>query len=453
VVPPPLRNHGNYVISLNRFVSWLAAQVEAEGIDFFSGFAGQDVLMDGDRVVGVRTGDRGIGKHGEQKPAFEAGVDITAKVTILCDGVRGNLTKQLLRRLELGRNRQPEQFAIGLKELWEVPRGRLAPGTVIHTLGYPLRQEEFGGAFIYAMPEGQLSVGFVAGLDYRDPLFDPHMAFNRCKQHPLVAALLEGGTMIRYGAKALPEGGWNTIPRTYMDGALIAGDAGGFVNSMRLKGIHLAMRTGMLAAETAFAAVRAGDTSAAALSAYQAKIDASPVRSELYPVRNVHQAFGYGLYAGMLYAGLSILTRGWSFDVRGQAGHTHMRTLRWYHGSDAAPAPGAASNATTVDRRLTFDKLTNVHYSGTAHEEDQPAHLLVHTEVCSSICGPEYGHPCTRFCPANVYEIVREADGTPRLQINASNCVHCKTCDIMDPYQVITWVPPEGGGGPQYNGM
>jgi electron-transferring-flavoprotein dehydrogenase len=453
VIPPPLRNHGNYIISINRFVAWLAAQVEAAGIDFFSGFAGQDVLMDGTRVAGVRTGDRGIGRRGEEKSNFEPGVDITAKVTIFCDGVRGNLTKQLHRRLMLGRDRQPEQFALGIKELWEVPADRLAPGTVIHTLGYPLRQEEFGGGFIYAMPAGQLSVGFVAGLDYRDPLFDPHLAFNRFKRHPLVSSLLQGGTLVRYGAKALPEGGWNTIPKPYMEGGLIAGDAGSFLNSMRLKGLHLAMRTGMLAADTAFEAVRAGDASEARLSAYQQKIDASPVRAELYPVRNVHQAFGYGLFAGLAFSGVTLASGGrWFEDLRGHPGHERMRQLSGYYGGQAE-ATTTTGSAAPLDRKLTFDKLTNVHFSGTSHEEDQPSHLLVHTDVCSTICGPEYGHPCTRFCPANVYEILHEPDGTPRLQINASNCVHCKTCDIMDPYQVITWVPPEGGGGPQYNGM
>ena len=450
VIPPPLRNHGHFIISLNEFVRWLGQQVEAAGIDVFTGFAGQDVLMDGHTVIGVRTGDRGIGRHGEQKSNFEPGVDVRARVTIFCDGVRGNLTKQLLRRLPLSVGRQPQQFAIGLKELWEIAPDRLAAGTVIHTMGYPLRFSEFGGGFVYAMPGRHVSLGFVAGLDYRDPLFDPHMAFNRFKQHPAIAALLEGGTLVRYGAKALPEGGWNTIPQVYMDGALIAGDAGGFLNSMRLKGIHLAMRTGMLAAEAAFESVRAGDTSASALRRYQTSLDASPVRAELYPVRNVHQAFGHGLVAGLAFSGVSLLTGGaWPRDLRGEAGHDRMRMLS----GTLTPSDPRPSNETTIDRRLTFDKVTNVHYSGTAHDEDQPSHLLVHTDVCSSICGPEYGHPCIRFCPANVYEIARESDGTPRLQINASNCVHCKTCDIMDPYQVITWVPPEGGGGPQYNGM
>jgi electron-transferring-flavoprotein dehydrogenase len=453
IIPPPLKNHGNYIISLNQFVRWLTGQVEAAGIDFFSGFAAEDILMDGERVLGVRTPDRGINKHGQPKPTFEPGVDILAKVTIFCDGVRGNLTKELMRRLPLGDSNHPQQFAIGLKELWEIPRERLKAGTVIHTLGYPLKHEEFGGGFIYAMPDGQVSIGFVVGLDYKDPLFDPHMAFNRFKQHPFIASLLAGGQMIRYGAKALPEGGWNTIPRVYMDGALIAGDAGAFLNSMRLKGIHLAMRTGMLAAETAFDAVRAGDTSAAALKAYKERIDRSAVREELYPVRNVHQAFEYGLFPALGFAGVAVVTHGWSpVDLHGHPGHQRMKQLAWYYGSRQVQVD-RPSNATTIDRRLTFDKLTNVHFSGTAHDEDQPSHLLVHTDVCSSICGPEYGHPCTRFCPANVYEIAHEADGTPRLQINAANCVHCKTCDIMDPYQVITWVPPEDGGGPQYNGM
>src|SRR4029453_8446309 len=295
IVPPPLKNHGNYLISLSQFVQWLAQQVEAEGIDFFSGFSGQKVLTDGIRVIGVRPGDRGVGKHGEQKPTYEPGVDIHAKVTIFCDGVRGNLTKGGIQEFQLSKDREPEQYAVGLKELWDIPSGRIEPGTVTHTLGYPLRHEEFGGAFIYALPEGQLALGFVTGLDYADPLFDPHMAFNRLKQHPFVKTLLDGGTLVRYGAKALPEGGWNTVPRSYMDGGLIAGDAASFMNSMRLKGIHLAMRTGMLAAESAFEAIRAGDTSQAGLKRYQAKIDASPVRAELYPVRNFTKTFCYGL--------------------------------------------------------------------------------------------------------------------------------------------------------------
>jgi electron-transferring-flavoprotein dehydrogenase len=317
----------------------------------------------------------------------------------------------------------------------------------VHTLGYPLEQKEFGGGFIYAMSETRLSVGFVAGLDYEDPMFDPHVAFQRFKLHPLVSQLLQGGQMIRYGAKALPEGGWLTIPQCAVDGALVVGDAGGFLNSMRLKGIHLAMKTGMLAAETAFGAVTGGDTSRASLQKFDQNVAQSWVGGELRPVRHVHQAFKYGLFGGLAFAGLQMLTRGWWVRpaVASTPGHVRMRRL------DDAGAHHAPPEL-KPDRVLTFDKLTNVHFSGTRHEEDQPSHLLVHTEVCHTICGKEYGHPCLRFCPANVYEIVHGTDG-PRLQINASNCVHCKTCDVMDPYQVITWVPPEGGGGPRYEGM
>ena len=355
--------------------------------------------------------------------------------------------------LQLGEDSEPAQFAIGVKELWDVPGGRLAPGTVIHTLGYPLRQEEFGGSWLYAMPEGRISIGFVVGLDYKDPLFDPYSAFQHFKQHPFISGILAGGQVVRYGAKALPEGGWNTQPRLFMDGGLIVGDAANFVNSMRLKGIHLAMRSGMLAAETAFEALRAGDTSAPALSCYKTRVDASAIKAELHPVRGVHQGFAGGLYAGSVFAGLAMLTGGrLPGDMAGHAGHTRLKTLGHYYGMDKRDIL-TGSNAVTPDRKLTFDKVTSVHYSGTNHEEDQPAHLLVHTDVCHTICGEEYGHPCVRFCPANVYEMVDNGQGGRRLQINASNCVHCKTCDIMDPYGVITWVAPEGGEGPQYDGM
>jgi electron-transferring-flavoprotein dehydrogenase len=454
ITPPPLSNHGNYIISLNRFVKWLAGLVEAEGIDIFTGFPATELLYDGDRVIGVRTGDRGIGKHGERKPTFEPGVDIHAKLTILADGVRGNLTKQLIQRFTLDAGRQPQLYALGIKELWELPKERMAAGSVIHTMGHPLRLEEFGGGFIYAMPDGLTSVGFVAGLDYRDPMFDPHVSFQHFKQHPFISSLLRGGQMVRYGAKALPEGGWHTIPRLYANGVLLVGDAASFMNSMRLKGIHLAMRTGMLAAETAFQAVRSGDTSETALQQYERAIDASTVRRELYPVRNVHQSFEHGLLAGLAYSGLSLVTGGWwirdPMPVR--AGYERMATRAEYYRDP--PSPDAVMHPAKIDRQLTFDRLTNVHFSGTRHAEDQPAHLIVHdTEICRTRCREEYGNPCTRFCPANVYEMVDAGDGTKRLQINASNCVHCKTCDIHDPYQIIDWVPPEGGGGPNYEGM
>jgi len=455
ITPPPLQNHGNYIISLNRFVKWMSGLVEAEGIDVFTGFPATELLYENGAVAGVRTGDRGIGKHGETKPNFEPGVDIRAKVTILADGVRGNLTKALVRRLALDAERAPQLYAIGIKELWEVPEGRIAPGTVIHTMGYPLRMEEFGGGFLYAMPNGILSVGFVTGLDYKDPMFDPHVRFQHYKRHPLISELLTGGQMVRYGAKAIPEGGWYTIPRVHADGVLIAGDAGGFLNSLRFKGIHLAMRTGMLAAEAAFAAVRANDVSASKLKSYADAIESGDVRKELYPVRNVHQSFTYGLIPGVMYSGLSLVTRGWWVrdPMPAHAGYARMSTIADYY-KDGRPDPDATMNPARIDRQLTFDRLTNVHFSGTRHAEDQPSHLIVHdADICRTRCREEYGNPCTRFCPANVYEMVDAGDGTRKLQINASNCVHCKTCDIMDPYQIIDWVPPEGEGGPQYEGM
>ena len=455
ITPPPLRNHGNYIISTNRFVKWLGSLVEAAGIDVFTGFPAVELLYQDGRVVGVRTGDRGIGRHGDVKSNFEPGVDIHAKVTILADGVRGNLTKALVRRLALDEGRAPQLYALGIKELWELPKDRIPAGTVTHTMGYPLRMEEFGGGFIYAMPDGIVSIGFVSGLDYKDPMFDPHVTFQHFKRHPMVASLLAGGQMVRYGAKALPEGGWHTIPRVYADGVLIAGDAGGFLNSMRLKGIHLAMRTGMLAAETAFEPIRSGDASSSALKSYETRIDASDVRRELYPVRNVHQSFGYGLLAGLAYSGWSLVSGGWWVrdPMPSHAGFERMKKIDEYY-RDGRPDPEATVNPVRIDRQLTFDKLTNVHYSGTRHAEDQPSHLIVHdSDICRTRCREEYGNPCIRFCPANVYEMVDAGDGTKRLQINASNCVHCKTCDIMDPYQIIDWVPPEGGGGPQYEGM
>ncbi|MCH7747402.1 MAG: electron transfer flavoprotein-ubiquinone oxidoreductase [Acidobacteria bacterium] len=453
--PPGLRNHGNYIISLNRFVRWLSEQAEADGADIFTGFAGTEVLYEGDRVVGVRTGDRGIDKHGERKGTFEPGVDIKAAVTIFADGVRGNLTKTLIRKLGLD-GPTPQTYAIGIKELWEIPPDRVPPGRVVHTMGYPLRNEEFGGGFIYALPKGRLALGFVVGLDYRDPLFDPHMAFQRFKQHPLVSAMLAGGQMTRYGAKALPEGGWHAIPRCHVDGALIIGDAAGFMNSMRLKGIHLAMKSGICAADTAFDAVRAGDVSVSKLATFQRLVNGGSLRRELYPVRNVHQAFGAGLFAGGACFVLAPLTGGWwpRGLLSNEAGHERMTRLARYYRTER-PDPDDASNAVKVDRTVTFDKLTNVHYSGTRHDEDQPVHLLVaDTDVCRTRCREEYGNPCVRFCPAHVYEMVDDGTGNGRrLQINASNCVHCKTCDIMDPYQIIDWVPPEGGGGPEYEGM
>jgi electron-transferring-flavoprotein dehydrogenase len=321
----------------------------------------------------------------------------------------------------------------------------------VHTLGYPLGHRVFGGGFLYGVDDRQISVGLVSGLDYQDPLFDPHASFNRFKQHPLVAGILDGGRLVGYGAKALPEGGWNALPRPYADGLLLAGDAAGYLDSMRLKGIHLAMRTGMLAADAAFEGLRDGDTSDVGLARYEKMIAASAVRRELYPVRHVHQAFAYGLVPGLVYAGLALATGG-RVPGPGSRGPGHERLEKLVSHVDKSSL--APPHLTAIrDRGAAVDKLTDVYHSGTVHDEDQPVHLLVRTDVCHTTCGAEYGHPCVRFCPADVYEMVDDGAGGRRLQINASNCVHCKTCDIMDPYQVITWVPPEGGGGPRFTGL
>ena len=452
--PPPLANHGCAVVSLSAVVMWLAAEAEAAGIDVFSGFPGSELLFDGDRVIGVRTADRGLDRRRQPTATSEPGVDIHARLTILCDGVRGNLTKTLIRRLDLDAGRQPQVYSLGIKELWDTPGAPVAPGRVIHTLGYPLRTTEFGGAFIYGLPGNQLALGLVTGLGQADPLFDPYHAFQRFKQHPFVAGLLAGGTLVKYGAKALPEGGWYALPRLSADGVLIAGDAGGFMNSIRLKGIHLAMRTGMLAAATAHDALRRGDVSRTVLAGYDEAVREGPVGRELQPVRNVHQAFGWGLVPGVAFAGLSLLTRGWWLrdPLPLVAGHRKMQTVARFHGdargAEAALAPPA------LDRRLTFDRLTAVHHSGTHHREDAPSHLLVHDpDICRTKCRIEYANPCTRYCPAHVYEMVDDGSGGMRLQINASNCVHCKTCDIIDPYQIVDWVPPEGGDGPRFEGL
>jgi electron-transferring-flavoprotein dehydrogenase len=451
LIPPPLQNHGNYIVSLGRLVRWMAQRLEEHGgVDLLPGFGGREILLDGARVVGVRTGDKGIGKDHERKANFEAGIDIRAKVTILGEGPRGTLVKALSERLGLEEGKSPQVYSTGIKELWSVPSSRGIHGLVHHTMGYPLDSKTFGGGFLYGLTEDLLAVGLVVGLDYRNPTLDLHGEFQRFKQHPLVAGLLEGGKMLSYGAKAIPEGGYYAIPRLAVDGALLIGDSAGLLNAMRLKGIHLAMKSGMLAAETVLEALRKNDTSRSTLDSYERRLRESYVFRELYKVRNFHQGFEHGLYAGLFQAGVQMITggRGFREHPKFTAGHEHMCRIREFFGKDRSELKEVR---TRFDGVLTFDKLTDVYHSGTKHEEDQPAHLLVSdTDLCRTRCAAEFGNPCQHFCPAKVYEMVDAAEGGKRLQINASNCVHCKTCDIMDPYQVITWVPPEGGGGPRY---
>ncbi len=447
-VPPPLNNHGNSLISLSRFVKWLGELVEARGVDLFAGFAGTELLFEGERLIGVRTGDKGIDRENHPKPSCEPGVDILAKVVVLGEGVHGSLARQAVKRLGLDRGKAPQVYAIGVKEVWELPEESPDKGQVIHTLGYPLRREEFGGGFLYQMGR-TISLGLVVGLDYKDPFLDPHRQFQRLKTHPLIASRLAVARLAAYGAKALPEGGYHAMPKSYFDGGLLIGDSAGLVNSMRLKGIHLAMKSGMLAAETILEALLRDDYSERTLSRYPVLLGNSWAGRELYRVRNFHQGFERGLGWGLLQAGLQMVTggRGWKDPLPSRPGHQRMQPFTAYHGAGAVPP-----SPLQADGKTTFDKLTNVYFSGTRHEEDQPSHLrIADPRICQERCPQEFGSPCQRFCPAGVYEIVPREDGRgSRLQVNPSNCVHCKTCDIMDPYQVITWVPPEGGGGPNY---
>jgi electron-transferring-flavoprotein dehydrogenase len=447
IVPPPLQNHGNYIISLNKFTRWFGEQVEASGADIFTGFAGADLLIEGDALVGIRTGDKGIDKTGKPKGNFEPGIDIKAKLTILAEGSRGSLTKQLIRKFNLDQGRNPQVYAVGVKEVWDVPKEKKSRGRVIHTMGWPLRSEEFGGSFIYNMSEGRVSIGFVIGLDYLDPRLDPHTRFQEFKTHPYIRTILEGGSLYSYGAKSIPEGGYWAQPQYYFNGGMIIGDAAGFLNSMRLKGIHLAFKTGMLAADAAHEALQALDFSAGKLKRFQELVEKSWVKEDLWKVRNFHQAFEHGFFAGMIHTGLQMITGGRGLWNRypNKPGYQRMRQLKqYYDGRSSAP------EQIVYDRKLTFDKLTDVYNSGTAHDEDQPCHLhILQPDICHPRCTNEYGNPCQFFCPAAVYEMV-ESENTRRLQINFSNCVHCKTCDIMDPYEVINWVTPEGGDGPSY---
>jgi electron-transferring-flavoprotein dehydrogenase len=456
ITPPPLRDHGNYVISLNRFVKWLGGKVEEAGITVFTGFAGSELLVENGKVIGVRTDDKGVDKLGQQKSNVEPGYDLKAKVTILAEGPRGSLTKQLVTQFGLEKDRNPQTYGIGVKELWEVPSGRIAAGEVIYTMGWPLSTKEYGGAWIYGGKDNVVSLGFVTGLDYEDPRTDPQHVLQAFKTHPFIKKLLEGGKMIRYGAKTLPYGGWWSMPPLAGDGWMIIGDSASFLNSQRLKGIHLAIKSGMLAAETAMEALLSENYSAAQLMRFKERVDSSWIKEELYKVRNFHQGFELGLLHGMMNAAIQQISggRGIHEKYAAHSGHERLKPLWAVMGSGEKREQflGWAKG----DGKLTFDKLTDLYHSGTKHEEDQPAHLVVHdTNICATRCVKEFGNPCQFFCPANVYEI-QETPETPsgkQLHLNPSNCVHCKTCDIMDPYQIITWVPPEGGGGPNYDGM
>jgi electron-transferring-flavoprotein dehydrogenase len=454
IVPPPLKNKGKYIVSLSKVCEWLAEKCEEAGINIFPEFPASEILYDeNDRVIGVRTGDKGIDKEGHPKGNFEAGVDLLAKVTVLGEGSRGSLAKQIIQRLDLDAGKEVQVFSLGIKELWEVPAGNFDEGKVVHTLGFPSDTQTYGGGWIYGMKNNVISIGYVTGLDYRDPNIDPHAEFQKFKTHPQIAEILKGGKMLKYGAKTINAGGYWTMPKLYADGVLLVGDSASFLNGQRIKGIHTAMKSGMLAAETIVSAFEHEDFTSKTLKHYDEKVNLSWIYDELHPVRNFHASFQSGRWSALVNGGLQFLTGGmaWGFMPKEHhiAGHERMEMLEDY------PENGKRYENLKFDKELTFDKVTDVFHAGVAHNEDQPSHLhILDTEICATRCAEEYGNPCQRFCPAAVYEMQFDSKTERKeLKVNFSNCVHCKTCDVADPYQIINWVTPEGGGGPNYKGM
>ena len=440
-LPPGMHNTGNFIVSLGALCAWLAPQAEALGVEVFPGFAAAETLHDAaGAVVGVRIGDMGIAKDGSHKPGYTPGVDIRAKVTVLAEGARGHLTKRLVKRFKLDAGSDQQSYSIGIKELWQVDAARVSPGKILHTLGWPADSRTYGGSFVYHMNEGRLALGYVTGLDYRDPAYRPWEAFQQWKAHPLIAPLLEGGTIISAGARAIATGGWQSLPQTEMPGALLIGDTAGLLNVPKIKGTHQAIKSAILAAEHLAATQLAPQ-------GYDAKLRASEVMRELRKVRNIKPGFKRGLWFGMANAA-------WETVTGGASPWTLKQTADWCS-LDQLDAAQPAHDY--VQRTLPpRDRLAGVYYAATAHDEDQPVHLRVlDTSICATRCVEEYDNPCTRFCPAAVYEMVEDPSQKhgKRLQINAANCVHCKTCDIKDPYEIIDWVTPEGGAGPNYQNL
>jgi electron-transferring-flavoprotein dehydrogenase len=445
--PPQMHNHGNYIVSLGNLCRWLGAQAEALGVEIYPGFAAAEVLYDADgKVAGVATGDLGIGRDGQPTDRHQAGMELHAKQTIFAEGCRGSLTRELMDRFHLRDGVDPQTYGIGIKELWEVDPAQHKPGLIVHTVGWPLAADTYGGSFLYHLEGNQVAVGFVIGLDYSNPYLSPFDEMQRYKTHPAIRPTFEGGRRIAYGARALSEGGLQSIPKLTFPGGLLIGDTAGFLNVPKIKGTHTAMKSGMTAAEACFDALRA-DAPPAEVTSYPERLKATWLWDELARVRNIRPSFRWGLFGGIGYSALdTYVLRGkapWTF--RNHADHTQLK-------------PAAQSTPIEYpkpDGKVSFDKLSSVFISNTNHEEDQRVHLtLKDPTVPIAINLARYDAPEQRYCPAGVYEIVKEADGAnPRLQINAQNCVHCKTCDIKDPTQNIRWVVPEGGGGPNYPNM
>ncbi|AXT49019.1 MULTISPECIES: electron transfer flavoprotein-ubiquinone oxidoreductase [Chromobacterium] len=445
--PPQMHNHGNYIVSLGNFCRWLGQQAEELGVEIYPGFAAAEVLYHEDgSVKGVATGDMGIGKDGEKTDAWQPGMELWAKQTIFAEGCRGSLTKALFERFRLHDGADPQTYGIGIKELWEVKPELHQPGSITHTVGWPVDTATYGGSFMYHLENNQVVVGFVIGLDYQNPYLSPFEEFQRFKTHPAIRKVFEGGRRLSYGARALTEGGLQSLPRLTFPGGLLVGDTAGFLNVPKIKGTHTAMQSAMLAAEAVFELL-GQEQPAREASAYSEKFKQSWLHEELHRVRNIRPSFRWGLWPAMIYSALD------TFLFRGKAPWT-LRHHQADHQS-LKPADECAPIAyPKPDGVLTFDRLSSVFISNTNHGEDQPPHLkLKDASVPVAFNLAKYDAPEQRYCPAGVYEIVGREEGEPRLQINAQNCVHCKTCDIKDPSQNIVWTTPEGGGGPNYPNM
>jgi len=450
IMPPLMNNHGNYIASLGNLCRWLGTVAEGLGVEIYPGFAGSQMEYDGEgRVTGVIIGDMGIGKDGQPTDLYQPGMILRAKYTLIAEGVRGSLAKQLIARFDLSKGKEPQKFGIGIKELWEIDPAKHKKGQVTHSMGWPLGLKTGGGSFLYHFGENLVSVGFVIHLNYENPYLSPFDEFQRFKQHPDIRPIFEGGKRLAYGARAITEGGWQSIPKLTFPGGALIGCSAGFVNVPRIKGTHNAMKTGMLAAEAAFAAVGAGRAQDE-LTGYPEALEHSFVKKDLYRVRNVKPFWSkLGLVGGLALGGIDM----WMNNL----GIGLPFTLK--HGKTDAESLKPASQFKPIDYPrpdgvISFDKLSSVFMSNTNHEENQPAHLtLKDPSIPISVNLPKFAEPAQRYCPAGVYEVIAEADGSNRFQINAQNCVHCKTCDIKDPSQNINWVTPEGGGGPNYPGM
>jgi electron-transferring-flavoprotein dehydrogenase len=445
-LPPFFRNHGNWVISLGNLCRWLGKQAEEMGVEIYAGFAGAEVLYHEDgSVKGVATGDMGIAKDGSRTENYQPGVELHARQTVFAEGCRGSLTKTLFKRFGLREGVDPQTYGIGIKELWEIDPGKHRAGLVMHTIGWPLAADTYGGSFLYHLEDNLVSVGFVVGLDYRNPHLSPFDEFQRFKTHPEIRPFLEGARRIAYGARAISEGGFQSLPKLAFPGGMLIGDTAGFLNVPKIKGTHMAMKSGMTAAE-AVADALAPDAPRE-VTGYAERLKRTWLWDELHRVRNIRPSFYWGLWSGVLYAGIDqYVFQGkapWTFRIH--ADHTQLGKASEHKRIDYPKPDGVVS----------FDKLSSVYLSGTNHEENQPCHLrLADPSVPVGVNLPLYDAPEQRYCPAGVYEIVRDPDGrNPRLQINAQNCVHCKTCDIKDPTQNINWVVPQGGEGPGYPNM